>query len=98
MRAGGLEAALDVVLLVSRSEERALHDVVLAVGVALLAEELMPTRQRGPDSAAGVAGGRLDPDVLERTVAENLAVGDAIERDAAGQAQVLEPVLARERA
>ena len=46
-------------------------------------------RERRAERAAGVAGRRLDPDVLERAVAQHLAVGDAVERHAAGQAQIL---------
>ena len=42
-----------------------------------------------PTAPAGVARRRLNPDVFERAVAQHLAVGDAIERHAAGEAQVL---------
>ena len=41
------------------------------------------------ERAAGVAGRRLNPDVLERPFAQDAAVADAVERHAAGQAQVL---------
>ena len=58
----------------------------------------MPDRQRGAERAAGIARGRLHPDVLERAVAQDLAVGDAVERDAAGEAEVVEAVFARQRA
>ena len=58
----------------------------------------MPDRERRAERAAGVAGGRLHPDVLEGAVAQDLAVGDAIERDAAGEAEIVEAVLARQRA
>ena len=43
-----------------------------------------------PQGAAGIAGGRLDPDVLERPFAEQSAVGDAVQGHAAGQDQVLQ--------
>ena len=43
-----------------------------------------------PDRAAGIAGRRLHPDVLEGAVAQDLAVGDAVERHAAGEAQIVE--------
>ena len=46
-------------------------------------------RQGGPDRAAGIAGSRLDPNFLEAAVAQHLAVGDAIERDAAGEAEIV---------
>ena len=48
--------------------------------------------------AAGIAGGGLDPDVVEAPVAQDLAVGDAVQRDAAGQAQVRHPGLRCARA
>ena len=54
----------------------------------------MPDEQRGAERAAGVARRRLDPDVLERPFAQQPAVGDAVERDAAGQHQVLHAGLA----
>ena len=57
----------------------------------------MPHRKGGADRAAGIARGRLYPDILEGAVAENFAVGDAIERDAASEAEIVDPMLARER-
>jgi hypothetical protein len=46
-------------------------------------------RQRGRAQArAGVAGGRLHKQALERPLARDAPVGHAVERDAAGQAQV----------
>ena len=48
--------------------------------------------QRRPERAAGIAGRRLHPDVLEGAVAQHLAVGHAIECDAAGKTEVLDPV------
>ena len=63
-----------------------------------LAEELVPDRERRADRAAGIARRRLHPDVLEGAVAQDLAVGHAVERDAAGETEIVEAVLARERA
>ncbi len=54
--------------------------------------------QRRADGAAGVAGGRLHPDAVELACAQDLAVGDAIERDAAGQAEIALAVLDRQAA
>ena len=51
----------------------------------------MPDEQRRAQRAAGVAGGGLDPDVLERALAQDAAVADAVQRDAAGQAEFFEP-------
>ncbi len=49
----------------------------------------MPDELSDPQRAAGVAGRRLDPDVLERPLAQQPPVGHAVERHAAGHAQVL---------
>ena len=67
-------------------------------GLTRAAEKLVPYRQRRPDGAAGVARRRLHPDALEGAVAQDLAVGHAVERDAAGETEIVEPVLAGERA
>ena len=48
----------------------------------------MPEAQRHAERAAGIAGRRLNPDLLERAFAQDAAVADAVQRDAAGQAQV----------
>ena len=47
------------------------------------------SEQRGAECPARIAGGRLDPDVFERALAEQPTVGDTVERDAAGQDQIL---------
>ena len=74
-----------------------MHGVERAVELARLAELHVIGGERGAERAAGVAGRRLDPDALELAVAQDLAVGDAVERDAAGQAQVLDAVGAATR-
>src|SRR5262249_53641425 len=56
----------------------------------------MVDRKRGAERAAGIAGGRLDPNIAKAAFAQHLAVGDAIERDAAGKTQVLQAGLGRE--
>ena len=60
-------------------------------GRAGLVQELVPDEQRRAQRAAGIAGGRLDPDVVEVALAEQPAVGHAVQRHAAGQDQVLHP-------
>ena len=59
-----------------------------------VAEHLVMDGQRGAERAAGVAGRRLDPEALERPLAQQPAVADAVERDAAGEAEVLHAGLA----
>ena len=56
-----------------------------------LIEMAVPDVQRHADGSTCVAGGRLDPDLVEDLLAENPAVADAVQRDAARQAQVAEP-------
>ena len=96
-RAGLGQATFHILLCEGRSEKGSLHQIAAAIELALFAQELMPNRKSCADRAAGVTGGRLDPDVLEGAVAQNLAVGNAIERDAAGKTEIIETVLARER-
>ena len=43
--------------------------------------------ERRADGKSGITGGRLDVNALERRVIEYFSVGDAIEGDAAGEAQ-----------
>ena len=64
---------------------------MLAIGrldVARFVQKLMPDEQCDAQSPARIAGGGLNPDILERPVAENLAVADAVEGDTAGEAEV----------
>ena len=49
----------------------------------------MPAGQGRAQGAAGIAAGRLDPDVLEQAGPQQLAVGHAIQRHAAGHDQVV---------
>ena len=52
-----------------------------------------------PSGAAGVTRRRLDPDLIEDALAQDPPVADAVERDAAGEAQIAQAGLAlRERA
>ena len=56
---------------------------------AALADEAVIGGERRADRAAGIAGRRLDPDASNSFLAQHLAVGDAVQRDAAGEAEVL---------
>ncbi len=48
----------------------------------------MPGRKGRSERPARITAGRLDPDVLEQAGAQQLAVGDAVQRHAAGHDQV----------
>ena len=76
----------------------AVHAVEPVVDLAPVAFVDVIRRERGAERAAGIARGRLDPDALEFAVAQHLAVGHAVERHAAGEAQILRAGLACERA
>ena len=65
---------------------------------ARLLEVPMPGELRHAERAAGVAGRGLDPELLERALAQQPAVAHAVERDAAGEAEPVEPGLAVHRA
>ena len=54
--------------------------------------------ERRAKRAAGIAGCRLDPDVAKAALAQHLAVGDAIERHAAGKTEILHAGLGGEAA
>ena len=49
----------------------------------------MPDEQGRAQCPAGIAGRRLDPDVVECPLAEQPAIGHAVERDAAGHDEML---------
>ena len=72
-----------------RSEIRSLL-CICALGSARMTFELIPAPQRGSQSAAGISRRGLDPEILERPFAEQAAVGDAIQRDAAGQTEAFQ--------
>src|SRR5438105_7942808 len=48
----------------------------------------MPDAQRDAERAAGIAGRRLNPDLVEDPLAQDAPVADAVERDSASEAQV----------
>ena len=64
-------------------ESQPAHDNLRLPSVA------MPGEQRRAERTACVAGRRLNPQSLERALAQEAAVADAVQRDAAGQAQVV---------
>ena len=51
-------------------------------------EQLVPDEERDPQRSHGIARRRLDPDVVERPLAQDTAVADAVEGDPASQTQV----------
>jgi hypothetical protein len=96
-RADAAEALLDLILLEGRAEIGAVHAVARAVQVAWFVPEQVVGRERRADRAPGVARRRLNPDPLELAIPQDLAVGDAVEGDAARETQILLPGLARQR-
>jgi hypothetical protein len=89
----GVQLATDGEIVEARPEQRPLH-AVAPVERARLLEQLMADEERDAERATRVTGRRLHPDLVERTVAEQAPVGDAVERHTARHAQ---PPLARAR-
>src|SRR3954463_15889115 len=58
------------------------------LGRSRFVQQLMPHEHRRAKRAAGVSSCGLNPDVLEGTLAEELAVGHAIQRHAAGEHEI----------
>src|SRR3989442_3810517 len=56
---------------------------------ARLLEMAVPQREGDPDRAARVTRGRLNPDLIEELLAQDASIADTVERDAAGQTQIL---------
>ena len=69
------------------SEERAQLPVVGRRRSGVV-EQLVPDEERDPQRSPGIARRRLDPDVVERPLAQDAAVADAVECDPACQTQV----------
>ena len=67
-------------------------------GGTRLTEQAVARRQRRAQRAPGVACRGLDPEVVEPTVAQYLAVGDAVQRDAAGETKIGDAGLRPQRA
>ncbi len=82
---GGSKALFDLLLVVARAKIGARH-AVFPIRNPAVAEISMPNCQCRPESATSIACGRLDPDVLEDTLLEEPAVGDAVQRNTAGEA------------
>ncbi len=87
-RARRRQSLLDVGLRIIRAEKGAGHAVIGGHRLRGCPLNMVVGRQRGTDRAAGIARRRLNPDIVELAVAQHLAVGDAVQRDAAGEAQI----------
>ena len=78
----------------ARTQIGALHAVErLSRGLALLAELAVIGRQCRTDRTAGISRRGLDPDILKNVMREDFAVCHAVERHAAGQAQIVQASL-----
>ena len=86
--AGGSQTLADLMFVEGGAEIASGHAVHL-VGEMARAVELEVIGGEGcSQRAAGISGRRLHPHFVEAQVAKHFAVGDAIERHAAGEAQV----------
>jgi hypothetical protein len=97
-RADGGQTPVNVALVELRTEIGALHAVDRVWQCALLALINMINRERGAECAAGIARRWLHPDIAKATIQEHLPVGNAVERDAARETQIVYAGLVREAA
>ena len=79
---------------VTRPEKATLLGVTRRLGTRFF-QELMPDEQGRAQCPARITGRRLDPDVIECPVAQQTAIGHAIEPDAACHDEVLHAGLPR---
>src|SRR5439155_14868736 len=82
------EARGDVGLPVCRSEVSPLHSIEGAVEMSSLPFGQVVGDERRAQSSAGVAGRGLQPQPVEASLAQELAVGHAVQRYAARKTQV----------
>src|SRR5262249_54167434 len=75
-----------------------LHSIETVIEPARLMLVQMAGRQCGAERATGIPSRRLNPDVAETAVAQDLAVGDTIERNTARDTQIGRSAFARKRA
>jgi hypothetical protein len=85
-----VEHRLDLLVREARSQKRRLLSIVIhpTGHRARSVQQLVPDKQRRAQRATGVTGGRLNPDMLERSIAENAAISHAVKRYTAGQAKL----------
>src|SRR6266478_813023 len=74
-----------------RAEISALHPIEDVSNPTRLIEKFMIGSERSAERAAGVPGRRLNPKRIDNPIAQDLSVGNTIESDAAGQAQLALP-------
>src|SRR5262249_56843652 len=89
---------LDLLVAEGRPEESALHRVIGGRGLAQAALHAMARKQGGPDRAARITGGGLNPQTAERPLAQDAAIANAVQRHPTGQAEVLAAGVTVERA
>src|ERR1041385_92956 len=62
---------------------------IARANLSRLIKELMPNERSSAQRASGIARSRLNPDVIEWSFAQQPSIGNAVERDTAGQHEVL---------
>ena len=92
-RTRGLEPRFDIGLRKLRPKIAPAHAVAPVRRGARPVKKTVKSRKRRTQGAAGIAGRRLDPDVLETLVTQQLAVGDTVERHPAGETEIFQPGL-----
>src|SRR5437899_10285864 len=85
--AGVFQESRDRLVRVARAKPTAFLRVATG-GSAWIIKQLMPDESRSPQSTSGIAGCRLDPDILEGPFAKETTIGNAIESDTTGKHQI----------
>ena len=88
--ANGVEVLRNPVVGECRPEAGALHGVPALINGARLLELPVPDELCHAQCATGIAGGRLNPEPLEWSLAEDPAVADAVERHAPREAEIIQ--------
>ena len=79
---------LDFLIRESGAEQRALHQVVATIRLAGVFQQIEVSEQRRPERPPRIASRRRNPDVVKYPLAQQHAVGDAIQSHAAGEAKI----------
>ena len=83
----GFKERADLLVGKFRAKQRTLHGIASA-RVAFAVQQLVMHEQRRAERAARVARRRGNPDVVENFLAQQNAVGNAVQRHAAGEAEI----------
>ena len=73
------------------TQETASHRVQLVADMTVFSQMNVIGRQRSAECTTGIPGRGLNPNIVERAVAQDLAIGHAVEGDTPRQAKAVDP-------